>query len=137
MGLDTFCGHSGARDEHDGIAHFDSMFKGDGFANISHYLKDLPNLRLIEGDVTLTLESALADIDSIRFAHVDMDIYGPTAYALPMLANLLVQGGIMLLDDYGFLTCPGAKKATDEFLAGRTDFIKFHHLTGQCVLIKI
>jgi hypothetical protein len=30
-------------------------------------------------------------------------------------------GGIILFDDYGFTTCPGPKRAIDEFMAGKPE----------------
>jgi O-methyltransferase len=52
-----------------------------------------------------------------RFVHVDVDLYQPTLDSLNFFYPRLVPGGILLLDDYGFKPCPGAKAAADEFFA--------------------
>ena len=43
------------------------------------------------------------------------------------------KGGIILCDDYGFSTCPGAKQAVDEFLAGKPE--KIIWLSGSSAFI--
>ncbi len=49
-----------------------------------------------------------------RFVHVDVDLYTPTRDSLAFFYPRLVPGGILLCDDYGFTTCPGARRAFDE-----------------------
>ena len=44
-------------------------------------------------------------------------------------------GGIILCDDYGFLTCPGAKTAMDAFFADKPEEI-VNLPTGQGLVIK-
>ena len=51
------------------------------------------------------------------FVHLDVDLYEPTRDALSFFHPRLVAGGILLCDDDGFLTCPGARRAVDEFVA--------------------
>lgn len=53
----------------------------------------------------------------IKFAHIDVDLYLSTKAALEWCWTLLVDGGVILNDDYGCGTCGGAKKAVDEFCA--------------------
>lgn len=56
----------------------------------------------------------------IAFAHIDCDWYDPVTFCLNGVAGRLRRGGRILLDDYH--DYGGCKKATDEFLAGRSDF---------------
>ena len=71
----------------------------------------------------------------LRFVHVDLDIYAPILATLAFIWPRLAPGGIALFDDYGFITCPGARLAVDEFCAS-------HGLplvplpSGQAFLIK-
>ena len=48
--------------------------------------------------------------------HVDVDLYEPTLASLAFFYPRMNPGGVMVCDDYGFTTCPGATKAVDEFL---------------------
>ena len=70
--------------------------------------------------------------DRISFAHLDMDIYAPTKAALEFIWPRLLPGGAIVLDDYGFWTTPGIKKAAVEFGLGRQIYLS----TGQLVITK-
>jgi O-methyltransferase len=48
----------------------------------------------------------------------------------------MVTGGIMIFDDYGFLSCPGAKLAVDEYFADKPVY-PCRLPTGQCFVIKL
>jgi hypothetical protein len=69
------------------------------------------------------------------FVHVDVDLYEPTRAALEFFHPRLSPGGVVLFDDYGFSTCPGARRAVDEFAAGVPERI-VEVPTGQAFLIK-
>jgi len=69
-------------------------------------------IHFVEGDVMNTLPaSAPAGIALLR---LDTDWYASTRHELEQLYPLLVRGGVLLVDDYGYWR--GARKATDEFL---------------------
>jgi O-methyltransferase len=70
------------------------------------------------------------------FVHIDVDLYGPTKASLEFFYPRMVPGGIILCDDYGFATCPGAKKAMEEFMADRPEPI-IHCPTGQAFIVKV
>lgn len=55
------------------------------------------------------------------FAHVDVDLADPTRQSVEFFYPRLAKGGILLCDDYGFTTCPGATKALDEYLDGKPE----------------
>ena len=38
-----------------------------------------------------------------------------------MAVSTITDGGVIVVDDYGFTSCPGATRAADEFLAGRPE----------------
>lgn len=54
---------------------------------------------------------------TFAFVHVDVDLYEPTKAAVAFFHPRLSPGGVLLCDDYGFTTCPGATAAVDEALA--------------------
>ncbi len=61
-------------------------------------------------------ESA-AGLTDLRFClvHVDVDIYESTKAAIEFFWPRLVEGGIMVFDDYNAPRCPGTNKAVDEY----------------------
>lgn len=131
-GLDTFAGHAGVTDK-DGF-NAPEMFKGTSEAAVAEYLADYPAVRLLKGDARTTLPELLQGEEQIAFAHVDLDLYEPTAVVLQLLGGRMAPRGIVVVDDYGVITCPGVKEAVDAFVADRS-LLKFHQLTGQCVLV--
>lgn len=69
------------------------------------------------------------------FVHVDCDLYESTKAACEVFYNRMTPGGVMLFDDYGFLSCAGAKKAVDEFFAPLLEY-PILLPTGQAVVIR-
>lgn len=70
-----------------------------------------------------------------RLVHIDVDLYQPTRDSLFFFYPRLVNGGVIVMDDYGFKTCPGATRAAEELAASQG--IKILHLaTGQGVIMK-
>jgi len=64
------------------------------------------------------------------FVHIDVDLFEPTRDALEFFYPRMVAGGLIVCDDYGFETCPGARLAMDAFFAERPEPI-VHLPTGQ------
>ena len=78
---------------------------------------------------------ARSRIERLVFAHVDVDIYEPTLASFEYFYDLVVPGGLIVCDDYGFTPCAGAKEAVDEFMAARPESV-IHSPTGQGIVIK-
>lgn len=72
---------------------------------------------------------------TFSFVHIDVDLHQPTLDALIYFYPRMSNHGIILCDDYGFETCPGAKKAFDDFFGDSGDQI-LHLPTGQGVVIR-
>lgn len=70
-----------------------------------------------------------------RLVHIDVDLYQPTRDSLNFFYPRLVKGGVIVMDDYGFKTCPGATRAADE-LAASEGIEVLHLATGQGVIMK-
>ena len=50
----------------------------------------------------------------------------------------MVEGGVILVDDYNFKTCPGAMNAVDQYLTeNHGKCVKFAFQTGQCGLVYL
>lgn len=58
----------------------------------------------------------------LKFVHIDCDLYLSTKAAIEWAAKQLVVGGVILDDDYNCGSCPGAKRAIDEFMAEGNGF---------------
>lgn len=63
------------------------------------------------------------DVSDVRFSfvHVDVDLYQPTRDSVRFFYERMNPGGVILVDDYGFTSCPGATQAVDEVLEGKPE----------------
>jgi len=131
---DTFTGHSNVDPERDGW-HQVGSFSSVSIDDVSNYLSGFPNVNIVQGDITKTAKSL--PIKNLGLVHIDVDVYEATRFCLNFFSKKLSVGGAIVVDDYGFLTCPGAKTAVDEFLKQETDKFTFLSLlSGQGILIK-
>ena len=64
-------------------------------------------------------------------AHIDADLYWSVRHGLEVFWPRLVPGGVIVLDDYGWDDCRGARKAVDEF--GGADVLD----TNQAILRRV
>lgn len=67
--------------------------------------------------------------------HIDVDLAEPTWDSLEFFYPRVVDGGLIVCDDYGFDTCPGARKAMDAFAVDHEEQV-IHLPTGQGVIIR-
>jgi O-methyltransferase len=55
------------------------------------------------------------------FVHIDVDLTEPTRESLAFFYPRMEAGGIIVCDDYGVSTCPGATRAIDDFLTDKPE----------------
>ncbi|WP_322868105.1 TylF/MycF/NovP-related O-methyltransferase [Bradyrhizobium ottawaense] len=100
---------------------------------LTESLQEFDNYRIYKGWIP-TRFAEVADC-RFRFVHIDVDLYKPTLDSLEFFYPRLVAGGIILLDDHGFKSCPGAKQAADEFFQSKAENLALLP-TGQAFTIK-
>ena len=132
---DTFQGHARVDAAIDGVSA-DSGFKDTSPESVAAYLADYPNVQLVVGDIFET-SARLAAEPAFAFVHIDVDVYPPTAFCLDFFAPRLAPGAMMVVDDYGVVTCPGAQKAVDDFVRDNPGFRRLHLLSGQAVIFRV
>ena len=91
------------------------------------------NIRYIKGKVEDTIPQTLPG--TIALLRLDTDWYQSTKHELEHLYPLLVKGGVLIIDDYGFWK--GARKAVDEYFNQLNQPFFLHRIddTGR-ILIK-
>lgn len=92
-----------------------------------------PKARLVRGKVPDTLNTV--DIDRVCYLSLDMNVAEPELAALIHFWPRLVQGAIVLIDDYGWQTCEQQKAAIDGF-AAKIDTPVLFLPTGQGIIVK-
>jgi hypothetical protein len=88
------------------------------------------NFKIVKGDVSRTLLHCEVP-EQISLLRLDTDFYESTKISLEILWPKLVQGGILILDDYDFWG--GARQAVDEFFASDAPFM-MRMDTGRVVI---
>ena len=73
---------------------------------------------------------------SFALVHVDADIASSVGACCEFFYPRLVPGGVMIFDDYGQTSCPGAKSATDAFFADKPEPV-LHLVTSQALVLKL
>lgn len=96
-------------------------------------LAEFENYRVYRG----WIPQRFREVEELNFSlvHIDVDLYQPTRASLEFFYPRMVSRGIILMDDYGFSTCPGAKRAADEFFADKSELILML-TTGQALVVK-
>ena len=94
-----------------------------------------PQAHLVRGIFPATVDAVP---EGLRFSlvHVDVDIYEAARDCCAYFYQRLSPYGLIVFDDYGFLSCPGVRKAVDDFFADKP--IKPIYLpSGQAVFINL
>jgi O-methyltransferase len=96
--------------------------KGDlacGLDKVNENLAIFDNFTLLSG----WIPSRFKDVQSrtFSFVHIDVDIYNPTLDSIKFFYPRMNEGGIILCDDYGTTSCPGATEAIDQFLTDKPE----------------
>lgn len=83
------------------------------------------------------IPETFAGLDQLKFcfAHIDVDLYQSIIDSLEFVYPRLSSRGVIIFDDYGFASCPGARKAVDQFFADKPEE-PFVLDTAQAVVIK-
>lgn len=94
-----------------------SLTAGEEF--LRQNLAEFDNYRSYAG----WIPARFSDIGDRRFCflHVDVDLYQPTLDSLGFFYPRMNSGGVLIFDDYGYTTCPGARRAIDEFFSDKPE----------------
>ena len=70
------------------------------------------------------------------FAHVDLDLYQSILDCLEFVYPRMPPGAVIVFDDYGFPSCPGARQAVEQFFSARPE-APLALSTGQALVVKL
>lgn len=133
--FDTFSGMPPTDSARD--LHRQGDFGDVTYEEVQEYLSDCPHAHLYQGIFPDT--AAPVEGKSFCLVHVDVDIYTSVLASCQFFYPRLVSGGVIVFDDYGRLSCPGAKAAVDEFFADKAErpIYSGHSHSAQAFVIKI
>ena len=131
---DTFTGVVKATDK-------DQIYVGGEHSDTSQeYVKklvdklELKNIKILKG--IFPDETGFEIDEKIRFCHIDVDVYKSAKDVVSFIWDNMINGGIIVFDDYGFKTCTGITTLINE-LKNDKDKIVVENLNGHAVIIKI
>jgi O-methyltransferase len=129
--FDTFAGMPATNAAFD--EHHAGDFSDTSLVAVQQRLKDCHNVHFYAGLFPAT--SGPVEQSNFSLVHIDADIYDSVRACCAFFYPRLEKDAVMLFDDYGFPTCPGARKAVDEFFQDKPE-IPFYLPTGQCWIVR-
>ena len=75
--------------------------------------------------------------EEITFAFLDGDYYDSVLIPLQLMEGKLRQGAVIIVDDYGNLALPGARRAVDEWRNKHQHMISAFHEQQSLAIIKL
>ncbi|MBI3516200.1 MAG: class I SAM-dependent methyltransferase [Proteobacteria bacterium] len=136
--FDTFAGHPAEQlNPQERRLHEGSTAAGtysDVYEIAQRNFAPFPKAHLVRGKVPDTLGSVA--IDKVAYLSIDMNLEYPERAALKFFWPKLVPGGIVVLDDYGWLQHRSQKDSHDAFATAHGVEI-FALPTGQGLLLKV
>ena len=129
--FDTFGGMPETDPEKD--FHRAGDFSDTSLARVQNLLRDCADVVFLPGFFPATAKGL--EQETFSLAHCDMDIHSSVLDFCRFFYPRLVRGGVMVFDDYGYQSCPGAKAAVREFCTEQSIF-EIYLPTGQAIVWK-
>lgn len=135
--FDTFCGIDESQVSPEEFAkgnmpHFRKHYV-DNYDEVVRNFSEFRNVVVVRGSVPASLRSVA--IDAVAYLSLDMNNARPEIEAAEHFWDRLVPGGVILLDDYGFVSYEEQKRAFDAF-AQRHGVPLLALPTGQGLILK-
>ena len=131
--FDSFSGMPETSKDYD--VHQEGDFSDAPLEQVKRYLSDYASeLVFHPGFVPATF--AGLEGTTFCFAHIDLDLHDAIRDATAFIYPRMPRGGVIVYDDYGFPTCPGARKAVDDFFADKPEMPLVLPM-GQCLVLKL
>jgi hypothetical protein len=82
------------------------------------------NIELVKGNILVTVPEYLQKNPQLKISllHIDVDLYEPTKTVLEFFFPCVVNGGIVVLDDYSAFA--GANKAIDDYFSDKNVIVQ-------------
>jgi O-methyltransferase len=114
-----FDSFGGMKETSDQDRHAPGDFADTSLEHVQSLFGDLSNVSFYPGWIPDTFRGL--ENHRFCFAHVDLDLYQGILDTLTFVYPRMSPGGVIVFDDYGFASCPGARKAVDEFFADKRE----------------
>ncbi len=109
-------------------------FSDTSLTAVQAYLADNTNVSFHPGVFPVSVSGL--ERERFSFVHVDCDIYAAVSASLYFFFSRLVDGGMLIVDDYGWVGCQGVDRAVAEFTL-RNGLWPLITARYQCAFIKL
>ena len=116
--------------------HRPGDFSGTSASAVKRYLNAFEGIQIHPGIFPDSSQKGLSESIQFCFVHLDVDIYDSTRAGLEFFYPRLTQGGVLLSHDYRAISCPGVKRAVDEFFDDKPEEV-IPLFDTQCVIRKL
>lgn len=131
--FDTFEGMPETNREHDTL-HIKGDFDDTSLDEVRATVGHADDVVFHKGIIPSTFPSVVDE--KIAFAHIDVDIYQSVIDCVEFIYPRMQRGGVIVFDDYGHHTCPGANEAVNNFFADKPEN-PVPLIFGQALVFKI
>ena len=121
----------------------DDDYRGAEHADTSQQLVEnllqslgVKNARLLKGVFPDDTAHLIEPGARFRLCHIDVDVYQSAKDVMNWVWSRMVDGGMVVYDDYGFRGCAGITKYINEQLAEK-DRLVLHNLNGHAIVVKL
>jgi hypothetical protein len=114
--------------------HKKGDFSDTSLESVRSYLAGCRNVEFHKGVFPETA-SNLPPETRFCFVNLDVDLYRSTLDGLRFFYPRMSRGGIIISHDYRSISCPGVKKAFDEFLSDKPETL-IELWDTQCLVVK-
>lgn len=116
--------------------HRPKDFNDTSLEHVTNLLKAHSNFSIYKGVFPKQNAEYLAPY-KFSVVHLDVDIYESTKECLEFFYPKMQSGGYIIFDDYTTPSCPGVKKAVDDFLQDKPEKLVSGLTNGQAFLKMI
>lgn len=97
----------------------------------------LNNVEILKGIFPDEINFKLLELNevSLKMCHIDVDTYSSAKDIFLNIWPLIVSGGVVIFDDYGFWGCEGITKLVNELKPINSIFV--HNINGHGMFVKI
>ena len=133
--FDTFCGLDPAFSTPEELRLYHNSYQEeDNHRFVVESFKDFPNVVVVKGAVPMSLRQV--SIEKVAYLSIDMNCVRPEIEALEFFWPRIVQGGVIILDDYAQRGHENQKRAIDQFACSSGARV-LSLPTGQGMLLKV
>ena len=109
------------------------------FEKVKKRLSQYKFVKIFKGWIPDVFNDANIEDNQFAFVHIDVDLFEPTYESIRYFFPKLSSGGVLICDDYGTETFPGATLAIEKFIDSIDEQEIFSKITGPAggiVLVK-